>query len=45
MKSKGKNGLMINEGDYLLVKSNNIRLAVIYRGKEKNYLSILEKEY
>jgi len=44
MSRKDKNGLIINEGDYLLVDGNDIRIAVVYRDKEQDYVSDIHYE-
>jgi len=44
MSRKDKNGLIINEGDYLLLDGNDIRIAVVYRDSEQGYVSDIHYE-
>ena len=44
MSRKDKNGLIINEGDYLLIDGNDIRIAAVYRDREQNYVSDIHYE-
>ncbi len=44
MSRKDKDGLIIKEGDYLLIDGNDIRIAVVYRDTEQDYESDIHYE-